>query len=95
VLLETQQNKVALSAMVIKTECKDAPGTARSLRMGWYRPARPKPLRAREISVLLTGRKLLQDSSWTWSSAFQELLCGSGTRFSSISDISGSGIGPK
>ena len=36
VLLETRQVKAALSAMVVKTDRKDARGIAQLLRMGWY-----------------------------------------------------------
>ena len=38
VLLETRQVKAALSAMVVKTDRKDARGIAQLLRMGWFRP---------------------------------------------------------
>ena len=41
VLLETRQVKAALSAMVVKTDRKDARGIAQLLRMGWFRPANP------------------------------------------------------
>jgi transposase len=37
VLLETRHVKAALSAMIIKTDRKDARGIAQLLRMGWYR----------------------------------------------------------
>src|SRR5512144_481741 len=37
VLLETRHVKAALSAMVVKTDRKDAQGIAQLLRMGWYR----------------------------------------------------------
>ena len=36
VLLETRQVKAALSAMVVKTDRKDARGIAQLLRMGWF-----------------------------------------------------------
>ena len=38
VLLEIRHVKAALSAMVVKTDRKDARGIAQLLRMGWYRP---------------------------------------------------------
>ena len=60
VLLETRQVKAALSAMVVKTDRKDARGIAQLLRMGWYRPAHCKSLPAQETRALLAGRKLLQ-----------------------------------
>src|SRR4051794_12928590 len=42
VLLETRQVKAALSAMIVKTDRKDARGIAQLLRMGWYRPPFPE-----------------------------------------------------
>jgi transposase len=38
VLLATRQVKAALSAMIVKTDRKDARGIAQLLRMGWFRP---------------------------------------------------------
>ena len=60
VLLETRQVKAALSAMVVKTDKKDARGIAQLLRMGWYRPVHCKSPPAQEIRALLVRRKLLQ-----------------------------------
>jgi transposase len=42
VLLETRHVKAALSAMVVKTDRKDARGIAQLLRMGWFRPVHRK-----------------------------------------------------
>ena len=55
-----RQVKAALSAMIVKTDRKDARGIAQLLRMGWHRPVHRKSLPAQEIRVLLVGRKLLQ-----------------------------------
>ena len=44
VLLDTRHVKAALSAMLVKTECKDARGIAQLLRMGWHRPVHSKGL---------------------------------------------------
>ena len=60
VLLETRQVKAALSAMVVKTDRKDARGIAQLLRRGWFRPVHCKSLPAQETRALLAGRKLLQ-----------------------------------
>src|SRR3954454_2715058 len=60
VLLETRQVKAALSAMIVKTDRKDARGIAQLLRMGWFRPVHCKSLPAPEVRALLVGRKLLQ-----------------------------------
>src|SRR3712207_5699759 len=49
VLLETRHVKAALSAMVVKTDRRDARGIAQLLRMGWYRPVHSKSLPAREV----------------------------------------------
>src|SRR3954451_16316117 len=60
VLLETRQVKAALSAMIVKTDRKDARGIAQLLRMGWYRPVHRKSPPTQEVRALLVGRKLLQ-----------------------------------
>src|SRR5947199_8941287 len=60
VLLETRHVKAALSAMIVKTDRKDARGIAQLLRMGWYRPVHRKSPDAQEVRALLVGRKLLQ-----------------------------------
>ena len=60
VLLETRQVKAALSAMVVKTDRKDARGIAQLLRMGWFRPVHRKSPTAQEVRALLVGRKLVQ-----------------------------------
>src|ERR1700738_5055665 len=60
VLLETRHVKAALSAMVIKTDRKDARGIAQLLRMGWFRPVHAKSPGSQEVRALLVARKLLQ-----------------------------------
>src|SRR3954471_9150923 len=60
VLLETRHVKAALSAMIVKTDRKDARGIAQLLRMGWFRPVHCKTVDAQEVRALLVGRKLLQ-----------------------------------
>jgi hypothetical protein len=60
VLLETRHVKAALSAMVIKTDRKDARGIAQLLRMGWFRSVHAKSPAAQEVRALLVARKLLQ-----------------------------------
>ena len=59
VLLETRHVKAALSAMVVKTDRKDARGIAQLLRMGWFRPVHCRTPAAQEVRALLVGRKLL------------------------------------
>jgi hypothetical protein len=49
VLLETRHVKAALSAMVVKTDRKDARGIAQLLRMGWFRPVHCKSVPAQEV----------------------------------------------
>src|SRR5215218_9889752 len=48
VLLETRHVKAALSAMVVKTDRKDARGIAQLLRLGWFRPVHRKSPPAQE-----------------------------------------------
>ena len=62
VLLETRHVKAALSAMVVKTDRKDARGIAQLLRMGWYRPVHCKSAPAQEVRALLVARKLWRDN---------------------------------
>ena len=48
VLLETRHVQAALSAMVVKTDRKDARGIAQLLRMGWFRPVHRKSADAQD-----------------------------------------------
>lgn len=47
--------KAALSAMIIKTDRKDARGIAQLLRMGWYRAVHSKSPGCQDVRALLTG----------------------------------------
>ena len=49
VLLETRHVKAALSAMIVKTDRRDARGIAQLLRMGWFRPVHCKAPPAQEV----------------------------------------------
>jgi transposase len=85
VLLETRQVKAALSAMVVKTDRKDARGIAQLLRMGWYRPVHCKAPPAQEIRALLAGRKLLQSKLQDVELGIRGLLRGFGLKVGAIS----------
>lgn len=61
VCLETRRVKSALSAMVNKTDRKDAEGLAQLLRIGWYRAVHVKTAASQELRCLLVSRKLLVD----------------------------------
>ena len=61
VLLETRHVKAALSAMVIKTDRKNARGIAQFIRMGWFRAVHAKSASSQEIRALMTARRLLLD----------------------------------
>jgi len=65
VLLETRHVKAALSAMVVKTDRKDARGIAQLLRMGWFRPVHAKSPAAQE--TCLSPASCCRPSCWTWS----------------------------
>ena len=80
VLLETRHVKAALSAMLVKTDRKDARGIAQLLRMGWYRPVHSKGLPAQEMRALLTGRKLLQAKLLDVEGAIRGMLRGFGLK---------------
>ena len=55
-LLETRHVKAALSAMMVKTDRKDARGLAQLIRMGWFRPVHAKSMGSQEVRALLVAR---------------------------------------
>ena len=59
VLLEARHVKAALSAMMVKTDRKDARGLAQLIRMGWFRPVHAKSMGSQEVRALLVARKQL------------------------------------
>src|SRR5947208_138254 len=85
VLLETRHVKAALSAMVVKTDRKDARGIAQLLRMGWFRPVHRKSPPAQEIRALLVGRKLLQAKLLDVELGIRGLLRGFGLKVGPVS----------
>jgi transposase len=85
VLLETRQVKAALSAMIVKTDRKDARGIAQLLRMGWFRPVHCKSPPAQEIRALLVGRKLLQGKLVDVELSIRGLLRGFGLKLGEVS----------
>jgi transposase len=85
VLLETRHVKAALSAMVVKTDRKDARGIAQLLRMGWYRPVHRKSPDAQEVRALLVGRKLLQAKLRDVELSIRGILRGFGLKVGEIS----------
>ena len=85
VLLETRHVKAALSAMVVKTDRKDARGIAQLLRMGWFRPVHRKSSDAQEIRALLVGRKLLQAKLRDVEFSIRGILRGFGLKVGEVS----------
>jgi transposase len=85
VLLETRQVKAALSAMIVKTDRKDARGIAQLLRMGWYRPVHCKSPPAQEVRALLVGRKLLQGKLVDIELSIRGILRGFGLKLGEVS----------
>jgi transposase len=85
VLLETRQVKAALSAMVVKTDRKDARGITQLLRMGWFRPVHCKSPPAQEIRALLAGRKLLQGKLLDVELSIRGILRGFGLKVGAVS----------
>jgi len=59
VLLETRHVKAALSAMMVKTDRKDALGLAQLIRLGWFRSVHAKSIASQEVRALLVARKQL------------------------------------
>jgi transposase len=85
VLLETRHVKAALSAMVVKTDRKDARGIAQLLRMGWFRPVHRKSVDAQEVRALLVGRKLLQSKLGDVDLSIRGILRGFGLKVGEVS----------
>jgi transposase len=85
VLLETRHVKAALSAMVVKTDRKDARGIAQLLRMGWFRPVHRKSPDAQEVRALLVGRKLLQAKLRDVELSIRGILRGFGLKVGEVS----------
>jgi transposase len=84
-LLETRHVKAALSAMVVKTDRKDARGIAQLLRMGWFRPVHRKSPDAQEVRALLVGRKLLQAKLRDVEQSIRGILRGFGLKVGEVS----------
>jgi transposase len=85
VLLETRHVKAALSAMVVKTDRKDARGIAQLLRLGWFRPVHRKAADAQEVRALLVGRKLLQSKLRDVELSLRGILRGFGRKVGEVS----------
>lgn len=85
VLLETRLVKAALSAMIVKTDRRDARGIAQLLRMGWFRPVHCKSPPAQEVRALLMARKQLQAKMRDVELSLRGLLRGFGLKVGEIS----------
>lgn len=85
VLLETRHVKAALSAMIIKTDRKDARGIAQLLRIGWYRSVHSKSPGSQDVRALLTGRKLLQAKLRDVELSIRGILRGYGLKVGEVS----------
>jgi transposase len=85
VLLETRHVKAALSAMIVKTDRRDARGIAHLLRMGWFRPVHCKSAPAQEVRALLVARKQLQAKMRDVELSLRGLLRGFGLKVGEIS----------
>ena len=84
VLLETRHVKAALSAMVVKTDRKDARGIAQLLRMRWYQSVHAKSASSQEIRALLTGRRLLLDKLRDVELSLRGVLRGFGLKLGKV-----------
>jgi transposase len=85
VLLETRHVKAALSAMIVKTDRRDARGIAQLLRMGWFRSVHCKSPPAQEVRALLVARKQLQVKMRDIELSLRGLLRGFGLKVGEIS----------
>ena len=59
VCMEARQVKAALSAMTVKTDRRDARGTAQIARTGWFRAVHSKSSEGQEMRTLLAARRHL------------------------------------
>src|ERR671911_675226 len=84
-LLETRHVKAALSAMIVKTDRRDARGIAQLLRMGWFRPVHFKTAPAQEVRALLMARKQLQAKMHDVELSLRGLLRGFGLKIGEVS----------
>jgi transposase len=80
VLMETRQVRAALSAMIVKTDRKDARGMAHLLRTGWFRPVHVKTPDAREQRAMLSARATLVARLKDIENSVRGLLRGFGLR---------------
>lgn len=78
--METRQIRATLSAMIVKTDRKDARGMARLLRMGWFRPVHDKTMDAREQRTILSARATLMARLKDIENSVRALLRGFGLR---------------
>src|SRR6516165_3883661 len=86
VLLETRHVKAALSAMVVKTDRKDARGIAQLLRMGWFRPVHAKSPQSQEVRALLVARKQLQHKLKDIELSIRGIVRGFGLKVGKVTD---------
>jgi transposase len=84
VLLETRHVKAALSAMVVKTDRKDARGIAQLIRMGWFRAVHAKSASSQELRALLTARRLLLDKLRDVELSVRGILRGFGLKLGKV-----------
>lgn len=89
VLMETRQVRAALSAMVVKTDRKDARGMAQLLRAGWFRPVHVKTPDAREQRALLSARSTLVARLRDIENSLRGLLRGFGLRIPAALEAGG------
>jgi transposase len=74
-----------LSAMIVKTDRRDARGIAQLLRMGWFRPVHCKSPPAQEVRALLMARKQLQAKMRDVELSLRGLLRGFGLKVGEVS----------
>jgi transposase len=83
-LLETRHVKAALSAMMVKTDRKDARGIAQLMRMGWFRPVHAKSASSQEVRALLVARKQLQSKLIDVELSIRGILRGFGLKMGHV-----------
>jgi transposase len=82
--LETRHVKAALSAMVVKTDRKDARGIAQLIRMGWFRVVHAKSASSQDIRALLTSCRLVLDKVRDVELSLRGILRGFGLKLGKV-----------
>lgn len=77
--------QIALRAMPIKTDRRDAEGIARLFHLGWFRPVHCNSVPAQEVRAVLNARKAVQQGCIALDTSLRGLLRNFGLKIGIIS----------